>query len=85
MRGNGYVVGFAVAICVVCSLLLSGVSSALKDRQEENRALDRQKNILVALGFKQAEAHDTIRASMAMLGAIATVEDLVRASLKKGK
>jgi Na+-transporting NADH:ubiquinone oxidoreductase subunit C len=51
MRGNGYTVGFAFAICVICSLLLSGVSSALKDKQELNRVLDRQKNILVALGF----------------------------------
>ena len=39
---------------------------------------------LMALGFKQIEAHDTVRAASAMLGAQATVEDLVRASLKKG-
>jgi holliday junction DNA helicase RuvA len=39
---------------------------------------------LMALGFKQVEAHDTVRAAQAMLGASATVEDLVRASLKKG-
>jgi Holliday junction DNA helicase RuvA len=39
---------------------------------------------LMALGFKQVEAHDTVRAAAAMLGASASVEDLVRASLKKG-
>ena len=39
---------------------------------------------LMALGFKQIEAHDTVRAAQAMLGTSATVEDLVRASLKKG-
>jgi Holliday junction DNA helicase RuvA len=39
---------------------------------------------LLALGFKQAEAHDAIRQAQAMLGAQATVEDLVRACLKKG-
>lgn len=39
---------------------------------------------LMALGFKQIEAHDTIRAAQAMLGPQAGVEDLVRASLKKG-
>jgi holliday junction DNA helicase RuvA len=39
---------------------------------------------LMALGFKQVEAHDTVRAAQAMLGTSATVEDLVRASLKKG-
>jgi Holliday junction DNA helicase RuvA len=39
---------------------------------------------LMALGFKQIEAHDSVRASLAALGPQATVEDLVRASLKKG-
>lgn len=39
---------------------------------------------LMALGFKQPEAHDAIRASQALLGAQASVEELVRASLKKG-
>lgn len=38
---------------------------------------------LVALGFKQAEAFESIRAAQAVLGADATVESLVRASLKK--
>lgn len=39
---------------------------------------------LVALGFKQPDAHETIRAAQAMLGEQATVEELVRAGLKKG-
>jgi Holliday junction DNA helicase RuvA len=39
---------------------------------------------LMALGFKQIEAHDAIRSATAMLGAKATVEELVRACLKKG-
>jgi Holliday junction DNA helicase RuvA len=39
---------------------------------------------LVALGFKQIEAHDVVRAAQSMLGAKATVEELVRACLKKG-
>ncbi len=39
---------------------------------------------LMALGFKQIEAHDSIRAAQAVLGPQATIEDLVRASLKKG-
>ncbi len=38
---------------------------------------------LMALGFKQVEAHDGVRAAQAMHGAQATVEDLVRACLKK--
>ena len=39
---------------------------------------------LIALGFKQVEAHDSIRAAQAVLGVQATVEELVRACLKKG-
>lgn len=39
---------------------------------------------LMALGFKQVEAHDTVRAAQAMLGPQAGLEELVRASLKKG-
>jgi Holliday junction DNA helicase RuvA len=39
---------------------------------------------LMALGFKQVDAHDAVRAAQAMLGVKATVEDLVRACLKKG-
>lgn len=39
---------------------------------------------LMALGFKQIEAHDAVRSAQAMLGAKATVEELVRACLKKG-
>jgi Holliday junction DNA helicase RuvA len=39
---------------------------------------------LMALGFKQSDAHDTVRAAQAMLGPQAAVEELVRAGLKKG-
>lgn len=39
---------------------------------------------LMALGFKQVEAHDAVRAAQAVLGPQAGVEQLVRACLKKG-
>jgi Holliday junction DNA helicase RuvA len=39
---------------------------------------------LLALGFKQVEAHDGVRAAQSKLGEGATVEDLVRACLKTG-
>ncbi|MDB6024617.1 MAG: ruva: holliday junction dna helicase ruva [Verrucomicrobiales bacterium] len=39
---------------------------------------------LLALGFKQNEAHDGVRAAQAVLGVDASVETLVRAALKKG-
>jgi Holliday junction DNA helicase RuvA len=39
---------------------------------------------LMALGFKQIEAHDSVRQAQAVLGPQATIEDLVRVCLKKG-
>ena len=39
---------------------------------------------LMALGFKQVEAHDSVRKVQNTLGPVATVEDLVRACLKRG-
>src|SRR6266542_4862748 len=39
---------------------------------------------LIALGFKQVEAHDIVRAALNALGPNATVEELVRSGLKKG-
>src|SRR5258708_2068073 len=38
---------------------------------------------LMALGFKQIEAHDSVRKAQGTLGVQANVEDLVRACLKK--
>ena len=38
---------------------------------------------LIALGYKQQEAHESVRAAQAVLGDQATVEELVRAGLKK--
>ena len=39
---------------------------------------------LIALGFKQVEAHEAVRGALATLGEKVTIEDLVRACLKKG-
>lgn len=39
---------------------------------------------LIALGFKQIEAHDAVRQAQAVLGPEATVEEIVRACLRKG-
>jgi Holliday junction DNA helicase RuvA len=38
---------------------------------------------LIALGFKQLEAHDSVRKALETLGPETTLEDLVRACLKK--
>jgi Na+-transporting NADH:ubiquinone oxidoreductase subunit C len=49
-HSNTYIVGFAAAVCVVCSIFVAGSAVALKDRQEANKVLDRQKNVLAVAG-----------------------------------
>jgi Holliday junction DNA helicase RuvA len=58
--------------------------SAQRSLSAEDQKTNDAVMALMALGFKQPEAHDSIRASLAVLGPQATVEALVRASLKKG-
>lgn len=59
-------------------------SSAARSLSAADQKLNDAVLALMALGFKQVEAHDAVRAAQAMLGDAATVEALVRASLKKG-
>jgi Holliday junction DNA helicase RuvA len=58
-------------------------SSAQRALSPEDQKLNDAALALLALGFKQIEAHDTVRKAQAMLGPQATIEDLVRACLKK--
>ena len=59
-------------------------SSSQRALSAEDQKVNDAVLALIALGFKQPEAHASVRAALAMLGAQADVEDLVRASLKKG-
>ena len=40
-------IGFAAAVCVVCSIFVAGSAVTLKDRQEENRLLDLRSRVLL--------------------------------------
>lgn len=51
----GYTVGVALALCIVCAFFVSAAAVALKDRQELNQQLDRQRNILDATGIAYDE------------------------------
>lgn len=59
-------------------------ASAARSLTADDQKLNDATLALMALGFKQPEAHDSARAAQVMLGAKASVEELVRASLKKG-
>src|SRR5216110_421472 len=58
-------------------------SSAQRALSAEDQKINDAVLALMALGFKQIEAHDTVRKAQSALGTEATIEELVRASLKK--
>jgi Holliday junction DNA helicase RuvA len=58
-------------------------SSAQRALSPEDQRVNDAVLALLALGFKQIEAHETVRKAQASIGAQATVEELVRACLKK--
>src|SRR5437868_812802 len=58
-------------------------SSAQRGLTAEDQKINDAVLALMALGFKQVEAHDAIRKAQAILGPQATIEELVRACLKK--
>lgn len=59
-------------------------SSAARTLSSSDQKVNDAVLALMALGFKQPEAHESVRAAQAMLGEAASVEELVRAALKKG-
>ena len=58
-------------------------TSAQRALSPEDQKINDAVLALIALGFKQIEAHDTVRKAQSTLGPQASVEDLVRASLRK--
>jgi len=46
-----YIVGFAAAVCVVCSIFVAGSAVALKERQDINAVVDKQKQVLKVAGL----------------------------------
>ena len=46
----------ATALCVACSILVSGAAVSLKPRQDENKKLDVKKNLLLASGLIDAKS-----------------------------
>jgi Holliday junction DNA helicase RuvA len=59
-------------------------ASASRGLSAEDQRMNDAVLALLALGFKQNEAYDAVRTAQKVLGASATVEELVRACLKKG-
>ena len=54
-NGRAHVIVFALCLSVICSLLITAAATGLKDRQQENMALDKKKNLLKAAGLISQE------------------------------
>lgn len=50
-RSNGYTIGFAAAVCLVCAIFVASSAVALKDRQDLNKVLDRKEKVLNVAGL----------------------------------
>jgi len=48
---NGYVMGFAIGVCVVMSAALALTATSLKETQQAAAEFDRQKNVMMAAGL----------------------------------
>ena len=53
-HSNAYIIGFAAAVCLVCSIVVSSSAVALRPRQVFNKELDRQKQVLMVAGLIEA-------------------------------
>ena len=51
---NLYIIGFAAAVCIVCSIFVSGAAVSLRPQQQANAKLDLQKNVVSVSGLKAA-------------------------------
>ncbi|MDP5070055.1 MAG: Na(+)-translocating NADH-quinone reductase subunit C [Congregibacter sp.] len=49
--GIGKILGVALSLCIVCSVIVSTAAVVLKPAQEANKSLDRKRNILQAAGM----------------------------------
>lgn len=58
---NAYTFRFAAMVTIVCSVLLAGAATILKPRQEENKILDKKKNVLASVGIKPEEGQSFSR------------------------
>jgi Na+-transporting NADH:ubiquinone oxidoreductase subunit C len=54
----GKTVGIVVAVCLVCSIVVSGAAVGLRSLQQTNAALDKQSNILHAAGLLEQAKGD---------------------------
>ena len=55
-RSNSYIILFAAAVCLVCSVFVAFAAVTLKERQDANAVLDRQKKVLIVADLLEEKA-----------------------------
>ncbi len=50
---NAYIIGFAAGVCLICSIVVATSAVVLKERQDLNKVLDRQKKVLIVAGLME--------------------------------
>lgn len=50
-RSVWYTIGFAAVVCLICSVLVTTAAVSLEERQDVNKLLDKQRNVLQAAGL----------------------------------
>ena len=55
-RSSGYIIGFAAIVCLVCGVLVSTAAVSLKEQQELNAILDKQKKVLIVGGLLDGDS-----------------------------
>jgi Na+-transporting NADH:ubiquinone oxidoreductase subunit C len=54
-HSTGYTIGFSALVCVVCGIGVASAAVALAERQDENKKLDQQKQVLAVAGLMQPD------------------------------
>lgn len=52
---TGYTIGFAAAVCGVCSIFVAGSAVSLREKQETNKILDRYEKVLTVAGLLESD------------------------------
>ena len=77
---NVYIIGFAAAVCIVCSIFVSGAAVSLKEQQKANAKLDLQKNVVSVSSIMNAD--EVSKATAAEINALFEQKDGKRIQAK---
>ena len=60
VNSNGYTIGFSIGMAVIVAVLLATVSQKLQPLQDINKALDKKKNLMAAVGIDASDMENEV-------------------------